>query len=208
MEADEAPRVGDGVIVLDADRRIRFASPNAVSSLHRMGIHAYTQGLQLGEMGIGQDAVDAAFRLRVPVSEEIERDDTVDADPGAPAARAGRAGRRRASLLRDVTDLRRRDRMLLSKDATIREIHHRVKNNLQTIAALLRLQARRLPSPEAREALEESERRIRSIAIVHETLSRDAGDVVPFDDIARPLARVVEETVSSARRPDPLRGRG
>jgi two-component sensor histidine kinase len=87
--------------------------------------------------------------------------------------------------------------MLLSKDATIREIHHRVKNNLQTIAALLRLQARRLPSREAREALEESERRIRSIAIVHETLSRDAGDVVPFDDIARPLARVVEETVSS-----------
>ncbi len=52
-------------------------------------------------------------------------------------------------LLRDVSDLRRRDRMLLSKDATIREIHHRVKNNLQTIASLLRLQGRRLQSPEA-----------------------------------------------------------
>ena len=73
-------------------------------------------------------------------------------------------------LLRDVTDLRRRDRMLMSKDATIREIHHRVKNNLQTIAALLRLQGRRLDSPEARQAIKESERRIRSIAIVHETL--------------------------------------
>ncbi len=82
-------------------------------------------------------------------------------------------------MLRDVTDLRHRDRMLVSKDATIREIHHRVKNNLQTIAALLRLQARRLQSPEARAALEESERRIRSIAVVHETLSRDASDVVP-----------------------------
>ncbi len=81
-------------------------------------------------------------------------------------------------LLRDVTDLRRRDRMLLSKDATIREIHHRVKNNLQTIAALLRLQGRRLQSPEAQEAIEESERRIRSIAIVHETLSREPGDEV------------------------------
>ena len=80
--------------------------------------------------------------------------------------------------MRDVSDLRRRDRMLLSKDATIREIHHRVKNNLQTIASLLRLQGRRLQSPEARAALAESERRIRSIAIVHETLSRDAGDVV------------------------------
>ena len=47
-------------------------------------------------------------------------------------------------LLRDVTDLRRLDRLLLSKDAAIREVHHRVKNNLQTISSLLRLQARRL----------------------------------------------------------------
>ena len=93
--------------------------------------------------------------------------------------------------MRDVTDLRRRDRMLLSKDATIREIHHRVKNNLQTIASLLRLQGRRLQSPEAQAALEESERRIRSIAIVHETLSRERGDVVRFDEIVQPLVRVV-----------------
>ena len=100
-------------------------------------------------------------------------------------------------LLRDVTDLRSRDRMLLSKDATIREIHHRVKNNLQTIAALLRLQGRRLRTSEAQEAIEESERRIRSIAIVHETLSHDAADVVAFAEVIRPLVRVVEETVST-----------
>ena len=109
--------------------------------------------------------------------------------------------------MRDVTDLRRRDRMLLSKDATIREIHHRVKNNLQTIASLLRLQARRLQSPEARAALVESERRIRSIAIVHETLSRDAGDVVRFNEIVRPLARLVEDTSSSPELTHPLQRR-
>src|SRR4051794_41439727 len=62
-------------------------------------------------------------------------------------------------LVRDVTDVRRRDRALLTKDATIREIHHRVKNNLQTVAALLRLQARRMTEPAARAALEESVRR-------------------------------------------------
>ena len=103
-------------------------------------------------------------------------------------------------LMRDVTDLRRRDRMLLSKDATIREIHHRVKNNLQTIASLLRLQGRRLDSPEARQALAESERRIRSIAIVHETLSREAGDVVEFSEIVRRSCGVVEETVVAPTR--------
>ncbi|MEE3918468.1 histidine kinase dimerization/phosphoacceptor domain -containing protein [Micromonospora sp. BRA006-A] len=49
-----------------------------------------------------------------------------------------------------------------------------MKNNLQTVAALLRLQARRVAMPEARVALEESVRRVASIALVHETLSRPA----------------------------------
>src|SRR4029078_994790 len=61
-------------------------------------------------------------------------------------------------LLRDVTERRGRDGELVTKDATIREIHHRVKNNLQTVAALLRLQARRLDIPEGRVALAEGVR--------------------------------------------------
>jgi two-component sensor histidine kinase len=86
-------------------------------------------------------------------------------------------------LVRDVTDVRRRDRALLTKDATIREIHHRVKNNLQTVAALLRLQARRMTEPAAREALEESVRRVASIALVHDTLAGSREDVVVVDDV-------------------------
>jgi len=68
------------------------------------------------------------------------------------------------------------------------EIHHRVKNNLQTVAALLRLQARRLKAAEARDALEEAVRRVGSIAIVHETLSHAPDEVVDFDDIAGRVA--------------------
>ena len=198
-EFEDAPRVGDGVVLLDPDLRVRFASPNAVSSMHRLGIHSYTSGLHLSEMGFDQDAVDVAIRARLPVTEEIERGETsllIQAIPQLEADRVVGV----LLLLRDVTDLRRRDRLLLSKDATIREIHHRVKNNLQTIAALLRLQGRRLQSPEAQAAIEESERRIRSIAIVHETLSRDAGEVVRFDDIVQPLVRVVAETVTGPDR--------
>jgi two-component sensor histidine kinase len=91
--------------------------------------------------------------------------------------------------------------LLLSKDATIREIHHRVKNNLQTISSLLRLQGRRLESPEAKAAVEESVRRVRSIALVHEILSREAGEDVPFVEIVRPICRMVEEAFHSAERP-------
>ncbi|MFN8036966.1 MAG: histidine kinase N-terminal domain-containing protein [Acidimicrobiia bacterium] len=193
---EETPRVGDGVIVLDAEVKIRFASPNAVSSLHRMGIHAYTTGLRLVELGFEEGGVIGAMRAMLPVTEEIERGDSSILMRVIPLLDRGQCVGA-VVLLRDVTDLRRRDRMLLSKDATIREIHHRVKNNLQTIAALLRLQGRRLRSPEAQQAIEESERRIRAIAIVHETLSRDVGDVVPFGEIVRPLVRIVEESVAS-----------
>jgi two-component sensor histidine kinase len=104
-------------------------------------------------------------------------------------------------LLRDVSDVRRRDRLLLSKDATIREVHHRVKNNLQTIGSLLRLQARRLAPGEGREALAEAERRIRSIALVHEILSREAGEQVPFDQIVAFLVRMAEDASLSPEVP-------
>jgi len=100
-------------------------------------------------------------------------------------------------LLRDVTDVRRLDRLLLSKDAAIREVHHRVKNNLQTISALLRLQARRLPPGGGRVALFEAERRVRSIAIVHEILSREPSDQVPFDEIVTSLIRMAKDSVIS-----------
>jgi two-component sensor histidine kinase len=196
IEMESAPRVGDGVIVIDAETRVRFASPNAVSSLHRMGIHAYAQTQRLADVGFEDAAARSAMLLHLPVTEEIERDDVSVLVRVLPLIEK-QESTGALVLIRDVSDLRRRDRMLLSKDATIREIHHRVKNNLQTIASLLRLQGRRLRSPEARAALAESERRIRSIAIVHETLSREAGDVVPFNEIVRPLARLVEETSSS-----------
>jgi two-component sensor histidine kinase len=74
-----------------------------------------------------------------------------------------------------------------------------VKNNLQTVAALLRLQARRLDSPEARHALVESVRRVGSIALVHETLSQTADEVVPFDEIADRVVAMVRDLGGDGR---------
>jgi two-component sensor histidine kinase len=90
-------------------------------------------------------------------------------------------------LLQNVTELRRRDRELVTKDATIREIHHRVKNNLQTVSALLRLQSRRIDDPAAAAALDEAVRRIASIALVHETLSNSTENTVAFDEVLTSL---------------------
>ena len=101
--------------------------------------------------------------------------------------------------MQDVTELRRRDRQILSKDATIREIHHRVKNNLQTVAALLRLQSRRVANPEARQALEESMRRVSSIALVHETLSGSIDEKVDFDEIVDRLLQMLHDVTGAAQ---------
>ena len=191
----ESPRVGDGVLSLDSTGRVEYASPNAVNALHRMGIYSNAVGLRLDELGVEETAIQKAFFNAVPVTEEIERHrDVIVLLRCIPLLDNG-AVTGALVLLRDVTDLRRRDRLLLSKDATIREVHHRVKNNLQTISSLLRLQGRRLPHAEARTALEEAGRRIRSMALVHEILSRDPSQQVAFNEILDPLVRMAQDGV-------------
>ena len=194
----EAPRVGDGVMTLDATGRVEYASPNAVNALHRMGIYSNLEGLRLDELGVEETAIQKAFFQAVPVTEEIGRHPDVIVLLRCIPLLEGADVNGGLVLLRDVTDLRRRDQLLVSKDATIREVHHRVKNNLQTISSLLRLQARRLPQGEGRVALAEAERRIRSIALVHEILSRDPSQQVPFNEIIDPLLRMAREGAVTA----------
>ncbi|MGH9224759.1 MAG: sensor histidine kinase [Acidimicrobiales bacterium] len=200
-EPDEAPRVGDGVARLDASGRVDYASPNFVSALHRMGLHGNARDARLAEIGMDESAVRAAWAIGLPITEEIERNDVALLVRCIPLVDRG-VVTGAVVAVRDVSDLRRRDRMLISKDVTIKEMHHRVKNNLQTISSLLRLQARRLESPEARQAIEDAVARIRSIALVHETLSASTGasQEVDFDEIVRPLVRRVEEGLLSPDR--------
>jgi two-component sensor histidine kinase len=200
-ESEEAPRVGDGAIVLDYSGRVEYTSPNAVSTLHRLGVHANAEGLRFSELGLEEMVVRTAFETGTPATEELSRGvDITVLIRGIPLLDQG-AVTGAVVLLRDISELRRRDLLLLSKDATIREIHHRVKNNLQTISSLLRLQGRRLARGEAKTAIEESVRRIRSIALVHEILSREAGDDVPFVDIVKPVVGMVADSMISPEHP-------
>jgi two-component sensor histidine kinase len=68
-----------------------------------------------------------------------------------------------------------------------------VKNNLQTVAALLRLQSRRLDSASGRAALDEAVRRVAAIAVVHETLSQSFDESVEFDAVVDQLARLITD---------------
>ncbi len=200
-ESELAPRVGDGVIIVDADTKVTYSSPNAVSALHRMGFHANAMGRDLDDLGFQRDALRTAFRLRVPVTDEIERGTSTNVMMRLLPLLDGGDITGAVVLLRDVSDLRRQERLLVSMDATIREIHHRVKNNLQTVSSLLRLQGRRVEVPEAKQAIDESVRRIRSIALVHEILAQEGGDDVEFEEILRPIVAMVEEALVAPDRP-------
>jgi two-component sensor histidine kinase len=196
-----APRVGDGVIHLDAEGVVRYASPNAVSAVHRMGHHGDVVGETLAKViadlaaGGGQN-VDESLAVvvmgRASWRTEVETASATVTMRAIPLTLGGvRTGA--MLLVRDVSELRRREQELLTKDATIREIHHRVKNNLQTVAALLRLQSRRVGDDGAKAALDEAVRRVGTIALVHETLSTGFDETVNFDEIAlRGLRAVVE----------------
>ena len=202
------PRVGDGTILLDREQRIDFASPNAVSALHRLGLAQSPDRRTLGELGIDDSVVARAFATHgSTVSELVVGEDLNVVVRCFPLLSHGRATGALV-LVRDISELRSRDRLLLSREVTIREINHRVKNNLQTVQALLRLQARRADSEDAKAAIEESARRIGAIAIVHETLSADVADEVDFDQVVAKVMAMVEEGSVGPDNPTTIEVRG
>lgn len=108
-------------------------------------------------------------------------------------------------IVRDVTARKEAERVvrdsLAQKDVLLREIHHRVKNNLQVISSLFSLQSRRLADRGASAVLRESQARVRSIALLHEGLYR-TGDVarVVMSDYARRLTVEVMRSCGSPER--------
>ncbi|PFJ16601.1 ethanolamine utilization protein [Bacillus cereus] len=91
-------------------------------------------------------------------------------------------------ILHDLTEMKDKEAEIISKSVAIREIHHRVKNNLQTVASLLRIQGRRCKSDEAKKCLNESVNRILAIAATHELLSKQLGDCVDMMEVIRAIS--------------------
>ncbi len=188
---DPAPRVGDGLIRLDVNGVVSYASPNARSAFSRLGWISEVEGHNLGEVAKSlarqspdaqEESISGGLSGKALKRVEIENQGGTISFTVLPLLQSeDRIGA--IVLLSNVTELRRRERELITKDATIREVHHRVKNNLQTVSALLRLQARRIDDPGASAALNEAVRRIASIALVHETLSNSPDASVDFDQV-------------------------
>ena len=207
-----APRANDGLLRLDVDGNVSFASPNGLSAFSRLGIEGEIEGKSLAEVATKivkeQSTVDESLPLvltgKAPWRADLESTDVTLSVRAIPLMKAGaRTGA--IVLCREITELRRQEQQLLTKDATIREIHHRVKNNLQTVASLMRIQMRRTTSDEAKEALDQAIRRVSAIALVHNTLAEGFSDEVNFDEVFESSMRLVGELATDSSREIKLR---
>lgn len=200
------PRVSDGFLIVDKRGVLQASSPNALSCLRRMGLrsdpsdHVFAE--VMSEILKGED--QQLERLKTVLTGMVPSDTTVDCNGASVTFRClplhdVEKPNGAVILLRDITELRLRDKELKTANATISEIHHRVKNNLQAVSSLLDLQARRSKNPEVKEALQQAQRRVQTIARVHEGLSRSADEMVDFDSV---IHEVLAMTVEVERKPD------
>ena len=178
---------GDGVLRVDADGKVTYASPNAVNIMRVAGFEGPVRGSMAAELPGGGFGIGPVLGTRAAIAIEVEVADR------ALFYRSLGLRQDALVLVEDVTESRRREAELKVKEATIREVHHRVKNNLQTIASLLRIQARRTANEEAKHALAEATERVGSMAVVHDLLAGSDEERVDFSEAAAKVVDLVRQ---------------
>ena len=184
---------GDGVLRVRPTGRITFASPNAVNIMRLAGVEGRVTGMQASALpggGFGISPVlgaPGAVRVEAEIADRVLGYRSIALQAGALV------------LVEDLTEARRRELELRVKETTIREVHHRVKNNLQTIASLLRIQARGSKNEEVRRALAEATERVMSMAVVHELLTGSVDERIDFAAAARTVVDLVRRGLVGER---------
>ncbi len=183
----------DGLVVVEKAGRIVAANDMAKNIFSVIGA-SHIVGRRISDRQVRLSFVRNSFYTGEPVRAEVEKHNLVIALRTIPVLVEG-SPEWVVVVLTDVTELKKKEQELLIKSAVIQEIHHRVKNNLQTIASLLRLQARRTDSQEVKAELKETINRILSISVVHEFLSQQDEEVIDVAVVARNIFEVIIENM-------------
>lgn len=198
-----APRASDGLVRINPEGIVTFASPNTQTTFGLLGHRDELEGENFSQAvaDLVQGQVDTNESLPLITQAKVGKRADIDVRGRTVTLRSIPVIRNDHRiggivLTRDVTELRHQEQELITKDATIREIHHRVKNNLQTVASLLRVQARRARSEEAKQVLGQAMRRVAAIAVVHDTLSTGLSQIVDFDVVFDRVLGLAAEVAS------------
>lgn len=184
----------DGIIIFDEAGSILYANEAAAHLVDLLGFDRRLLGTSIYGGSLKMSWVKQAIREhRGAIAEEIYGDIIVE-QTILPVTGGSRA-KRSFLFLKDKTALRRKEQELLVKNSVIKEIHHRVKNNLQTVAGLLRMEARRSDSEAVKKALQEGVSRIESMALVHEVISHYEEDYIELRTIAEELIRLLKRAL-------------
>lgn len=227
MAARGEPKIGeplgpfgeyDGLIYADRDYIIRYMSGVATNLYRNIG---YTESLigkplaflETVDDELARAALDSRHCLERKLDERgriwikkaipIEESETVIWFAPSRTRIAGVL-----LAIHDDTEARERERELKIKTTMIKEVHHRVKNDLQTVAALLRMQSRRMQTDEARTALGEAVNRILSIAVIHEFLSDQDSRIINIREIAQRILNQMQAGVLDPGRAISLKLKG
>ena len=171
----------DGIIITDAHSRIVFADAAAVRIYRVLGVGSLRGG-HLFDRQMTQHVTRETVETERPWQKEITAGGLILIRREIVIREGGNLCMR-IVIISDVTETRAKDKEIRIKSAVIQEIHHRVKNNLQAIASLLRIQARRAKTAEVKAALKESVNRILSISVVHEYLSQQGSEDIDVQEV-------------------------
>ena len=203
----------DGLLVVDSQHIIRYASGIATEHYRKLGYLDNLVGRNLVSLDTGDEEMCTQVLLNLQGCEkEVDEHQRSLIRKAVPlVARHGIGSRYQPwkwlqqrpvgalFAIHDATEEKQKERELEIKSAMIREIHHRVKNNLQTVAAILRMQGRRSNNTQIKQILGDSVSRVMSMAAVHEYLSREEGQAINIREVAR---RIIQQTNEGVLTPE------
>ena len=200
----------DGVIYVSTDRRILYMSGIAAEQYRNLGYRDSLLGRRLSELDtvdhqIALEAINERRAIQLQKEEHgrvlIHKALPVRSlpwhllllKPSSSSRRHTSRSRGALLLVHDATERLRTEAELASRVSLLHEVHHRVKNNLQVIASITRMQARRAKHPETRLLLDETVNRIMSMAVVHEFLSQNDRGTINLLDVAHRIIQQVQQ---------------
>jgi len=223
--AERLTRFGlyDGIYLVDRSRTVLYMSGIAANLFRTIGLPATLHNQPLSALEPeDSNLVDRTFTGELCLEERLEADDGRTWIRRAIPVRIPVAGWHTRWLTRPVgsvlgvwhtpserpvgwvlvlmhnaTEAVAKQRELNVKSALIQEVHHRVKNNLQNIAAILRMQARRTESEETRHHLTDAVNRVLSMSVIHEFLSQSNSRSINLRDVCQRIATQVAQVSSN-----------